>query len=231
MKPQLLRVGNSQSPVVIIDDFSGALDDILAIAEALAPYPPSQGNRYPGVRRMIGETDRGAYAYVRKVCEAAAPFVGGGFGVDSFDLDEASFSVVTTAPDQLEPAQRVPHFDSSEQNLIAVLHYLRVPLGSGTAFYRHRSTGIERITARDRDRFIAAAEQELAALGKPSDYMQGSDAVFEEIERVDAVPDRLIMYHGSLFHSGVIPHGMSFSPDPRQGRLTANIFINGRSST
>ena len=231
MKPQLLRVGNSQSPVVIIDDFSGALDEVVAIAEALAPFPPSQGNRYPGVRRMIGQTDPDAYTYVRKACEAAAPFVGGGFGVDAFDLDEASFSVVTTAPDQLEPAQRVPHFDSSEQNLIAVLHYLRVPPASGTAFYRHRSTRIERITATNRGSFIAAAEPELASLGKPSDYMEGSDEVFEEIGRVEAAPDRLIMYHGSLLHSGIIPRGMNFSADPRQGRLTANIFLIGRSST
>jgi hypothetical protein len=36
------------------------------------------------------------------------------------------------------------------------------------------------------------------------------------------------MYHGSLLHSGVIPEGMNFSPDPRQGRLTANLFIIGR---
>ncbi len=73
--------------------------------------------------------------------------------------------------------------------------------------------------------------EKLASRVKPSDYMQGSDAVFEEIGRVEAVPDRLIMYHGNLLHSGVIPHGMSFSADPRQGRLTANIFIIGRIST
>ena len=231
MKPQLLRVGDSQSPVVIIDDFTGAAHDVARIADALAPFPPSKGHQYPGVRRMIGESAPQAHAYVLNACGRLAPFVGGGFGVAGFDLHEASFSVVTTTPDQLQPAQRVPHFDSSEQNLIAVLHYLRVPAGSGTAFYRHRSTGIERITAHNRDRFIAAAEQELAALGKPSDYMQGSDEVFEQIGRVEAVSDRLIMYHGSLLHSGVIPPGMTFSADPRQGRLTANIFLIGRNST
>jgi hypothetical protein len=45
---------------------------------------------------------------------------------------------------------------------------------------------------------------------------------------VEAVPDRLIMYHGSLLHSGVIPAGMSFSADPREGRLTGNFFLIGR---
>ena len=231
MKPELLRVGMDESPIVIIDGFAGNAERIASIADSLAPFPPSKGNQYPGVRRMITESDRQAHAYVTNACEAAASFVGGAFGFGGFDLDEASFSVVTQRPEELQPAQQVPHFDSSDQNLIAVLHYLRVPAGSGTAFYRHRSTGIERITAHNRDSFIIAAEQELASRVKPSDYMQGSDAVFEEIGRVDAVPDRLIMYHGSLLHSGIIPHGMSFSADPRQGRLTANIFIIGRSST
>ena len=58
--------------------------------------------------------------------------------------------------------------------------------------------------------------------------MAAPDDFFEQIAHVEAVPDRLIIYHGSLLHSGVIPEGMKFSPDPRQGRLTANFFIIGR---
>jgi len=38
----------------------------------------------------------------------------------------------------------------------------------------------------------------------------------------------MIIYHGSLLHSGIIPSGMNFSADPRQGRLTANLFLRGR---
>lgn len=230
MKPQLQRVGNSQSPLVVIDDFSGVPEEVACIADSLAPFPPSKGNQYPGVRRMIGQADEQAYRYVLNACEKAAPFVGGAFGFDGFDLDEASFSVVTRRPGELEPAQRVPHFDSSDQDLIAVLHYLRVPAGTGTAFYRHRSTGIERITADSHRRFVSVADQELTAQGNRAGYMAGSDDVFEQIGSVEAVPDRLIMYHGSLLHSGIIPQGMTFSPDPRQGRLTANIFIIGRSA-
>ena len=39
------------------------------------------------------------------------------------------------------------------------------------------------------------------------------------------MPDRLVIYRGALLHSGIIPNGMKFSADPRQGRLTANLFI------
>src|SRR4029077_20409681 len=89
------------------------------------------------------------------------PFIGGAFEVGGFDLHEASFSVVTTPPGQLQEVQRRPHFDSSDQNLLALLHYLRVPRESGTAFYRHRSTGIERITNGNLKRFLDASEREL----------------------------------------------------------------------
>ena len=228
MKPQLQRVGTSHSPVVIVDNFTGDPEAVARIAESLAPFPPIEGNYYPGVRRMIGEEDRDAHAYVLNACERAAPFIGGAFGVGGFDLHEASFSVVTVRPDQLQEVQRRPHFDSSDQSLFALLHYLRVPPDSGTAFYRHRSTGIERITNGNLNRFLAASERELETRPPGPGYMAGSDDFFEQIAQVEAVPDRLIMYHGSLLHSGVIPEGMNFSSDPRQGRLTANLFIIGR---
>jgi hypothetical protein len=225
VKPQLLRIGSSQSPVVIIDDFSGAVEEIARIADSLAPFPPVAGVSYPGVRRLIGPADEQAYTYVMTSCERVAPFLGGGFGASSFELTEASFSVVSTPPDSLQPVQRVPHFDSPDQNILAMLHYLRVPEGSGTAFYRHRSTGIERVANNNVGELAACADRELTARPPHPGYMSGSDAFFEQIAKVEAVADRLIIYHGSLLHSGVIPHEMTFSADPRKGRLTANFFV------
>ena len=68
----------------------------------------------------------------------------------------------------------------------------------------------------------------LAKLVDDSGYMHGSDEFYEQIGMVEAVPDRMILYHGSLLHSGVIPPGMTFSADPREGRLTANFFLRGQ---
>jgi hypothetical protein len=225
VKPELRHVGNERVPVVVIDDFSGRVDDIIDIAAALAPFPALKGNYYPGLRRMIGPNDGAANAYVEKLCADAAQFVGGAFDVEGFSLTEASFSMVTTAPFQLSPPQRAPHFDSTDPELYALLHYLRVPDGSGTAFYRQRSTGIECVTEANVARFVAAAKREAATLPSDSGYISGSDQFFEQIEAVEAVPDRLLIYPGSLLHSGIIPSDMSFSPDPREGRLTANLFV------
>jgi hypothetical protein len=229
VKPQLQRVGTSQSPVVIIDEFSGIAEEVARIAESLAPFPPS-GSYYPGVRRMISEADERAYSYVLKTCEEAAPYIGGAFEVQDFRLRDASFSMVTRSPDQLHATQRIPHFDSFEPNLFALLHYLRVPAGTGTAFYRHRSTAIERVTGENRDRFLAASGRELEMLGPGSGYINDSNEFFEQIGRADAVVDRMIIYPGNLLHSGIIPAGMPLSADPRNGRLTANLFIIGGKS-
>ena len=84
--------------MVVVDEFSGRLADILKMAEALAPYPPLQGNYYPGLRRIIDEDDEKAHPYSLAACATAAPFLGGAFDVASFDLDEASFSKVKHPP-------------------------------------------------------------------------------------------------------------------------------------
>lgn len=227
MKPQLQRFGESQSPVVIIDDFSGSADEVAALADALTPFPLIDGNYYPGLRRVISRNDADADAYVERTCRAAAQFISGAFAVSRFDLLEASFSMVTFQPDELRPAQRAPHFDSTDQNYFALLHYLRVPLGTGTAFYRQRSTGIERVTEDNVASFVGMATAAAASLPPGSGYIQGSDAFYEQIGMVEAIPDRMVIYQGSLLHSGIIPPDMPLSGDPRVGRLTANIFVRG----
>jgi hypothetical protein len=226
VRPELHRVGKSQSPVVVVDEFSGELDRILDIADALAPFPPHT-NYYPGLRRVITRADEAADAYVVETCERAAQFIAGAFEIDRFDLLEASFSMVTTAPSDLSPPQRAPHFDTTDQKHLALLHYLRVPAASGTAFYRQRRTGIERIDDDNVELFVRTAKADAAALAPQAGYIQGSDEFFEEVGAIEARPDRLVIYQGSLLHSGIIPPGMSFSADPREGRLTANIFVRG----
>lgn len=214
--------------MVFIDEFSSCIDEICALADALAPYPALKGNYYPGLRRVISSVDEAANAYVERTCRDAAQFIAGGFDVDSFKLLEASFSMVTTLPSQLSPAQRAPHFDSADPQYLALLHYLRVPEGSGTAFYRQRSTGIERVSQENLARFIGTAQREAALLASDSGYIAGSNAFFEQIGAIEALPNRLVIYQGCLLHSGIIPRSMSFSEDPREGRLTANLFILGR---
>lgn len=225
MKPALHHFGAGRHPVVTVDAATGRVDELVALAERMGPLPEAQGNFYPGLRRMFGPDDTEANAYVDALLAALAPFIGGGFDCDSFELKEASFSMVTAQPQALSPAQRAPHFDSTDRGLLAVLHYLHVPPGTGTAFYRHRATGIEIVEPSTLDRFVAHARpQALQAKG----YIVGSDPHYEEIGRIEAMPDRVAIYPGRLLHSGIIPPDMVLSGDPHGGRLTANLFIQAK---
>lgn len=228
MKPRLIRVGESATPIVIVDEFSGQVDRIVEIAAALAPFPFHAANHYPGLRRVIGEADGPANAYVEHTLNGAAQFIAGAFDVERFDLLEASFSMVTLDPAQLSEPQRGPHFDTTDPKHFAVLHYLSVPESTGTAFFRQRSTGIEQVSEANVAEFVRTAQAQAATLPKDRGYVQGSTALFDEIGRVEAVADRLIIYPGSLLHSGIIPAGMTLSANPREGRLTANMFVQGQ---
>ena len=227
MKPEVRHVGKTQTPVLVIDEFSGSIDRIFEIAEALAPYP-RHTNYYPGLRRIFTASDKAANAYAEETCERAAPFIADTFDMDAFDLIEASFSMVTLDPTELSTPQRAPHFDTTDQKDLALLHYLRVPANAGTAFYRQRSTGIERVTELNVSVFDPVAEVQNAQLPEDSGYFDGSDEFWEQIGAVEGVPDRLVIFQGSLLHSGLIPPEMPLTADPRQGRLTANIFVRGR---
>lgn len=227
VKPEVRHFGNTQTPVLVIDDFSGSLEHILDIAEALAPYP-RHINYYPGLRRIFTAADTAANVYVEETCKRAAPLIADAFDMDAFDLVEASFSMVTLKPTELSQPQRAPHFDTTNQKDLALLHYLRVPPNAGTAFYRQRSTGIERVTELNVSVFDPVAEVQNAQLPADAGYFDGSDEFWEQIGAIEGVPDRMVIFQGSLLHSGLIPPDMPLTPDPRQGRLTANIFVRGR---
>ena len=221
---ELLLVGAERSPVLVFDEASGDPAALVETAAALSPYPAAS-NFYPGLRRLIGTGDVAAMAYVTRLLRSIGPRLCQTFGLTGFQLLEASFSMVTTPPERLSPPQRAPHFDSPDPDYLAVLHYLSATRGTGTAFYRQRSTGIEQVSAASLARFVEAAQRETTTA---SGYIHGSNAAFEQTGAVEAAPDRLIVYRGRLLHSGIIPPGATLETDPRKGRLTANLFVHGR---
>ncbi|MBA4163756.1 MAG: hypothetical protein C0510_03850 [Erythrobacter sp.] len=224
MLPARMFVGGSLTPVLTVDGIGPDPAAIVGMARALGPFPRATNN-YPGLRRIIGPADTPVWAYVAKLLNDAASFIGGAFDVDGFDLVEASFSLVTTSPEMLTPVQRLPHFDGVEDDLIALLHYAAP--NAGTAFYRHRATGIELVTPENVDRFVAVARREAQRAG-PGYVHPSSPGAFEPIGHVEGHAGRLIAYPGRLLHSGVIPQGFDFCADPGSGRLTTNIFLKTR---
>jgi len=216
-----LFLGLEKAPVVIIDNFSNALN--LIINDALkADYQMAEA-AYPGLRAPANPN------YLKLRDKMMFQIFSEIFGLSKHvACENASYSLVTAAPETLSAGQRIPHFDDTDPNILAIMHYLKGSENSGTGFYRHRRTGFETITAeRYKPYQDALAEDEDAYGPPPQAYICGDTKRYEMIGMIDAKPDRLIIYRGNMLHSGQITQDVTLSPDPAQGRLTVNMFLKG----
>jgi hypothetical protein len=217
---QVRQIGEGAHAMIVVDRFSGQPERIRAIAAAMAPFERSEDTYYPGLRRHFTRDDLAACAYADKVLERVVPLIGQVFGARRLECLDASFSIVATPPDALKAGQRVPHFDSVDPGYFAVLHYLSTT--AGTAFYRQRATGIEQVTQANRAACIAAAE---VAMTQARGYFSDEGFGYDQVGEVEGLLDRLVIYRGSLLHGSIIPPDFACDPDPRTGRLTANLFV------
>jgi hypothetical protein len=148
------------------------------------------------------------------------------FNIAGFTVVGATFALVTKRPVDLKPGQRLPHWDSTDPNHLALLHHLHHVPGTGTNFYRHRRTGFEHLSEARRAAYADAVEQDTAEFGPPKDaFMTNSNERFERIQEAPATFNRLLAYRGSLFHAGMVPEDFAFDPDPRTGRLTGMVML------
>jgi len=221
------EVGHEKNRVIVVDDFMDHPEALVRQAEAMAPFPDETVTYYPGVRRRISQDDPETARYMLGALKALAPMIQQVFGIRGFVPAEASFSMVTTPPQQLNIDQRVPHYDAADPSYFAVLHYLSpdAETKGGTSFYRHRKTGFERISPDRVERYYLTRRAEMMYAEPKPEYFRESDDHFERIARFEARFNRLLIYRGSLLHSGDIPDNFNFSSDPGEGRLTCNIFF------
>jgi hypothetical protein len=135
--------------------------------------------------------------------------------------------VVTLPGEKLEFLQRVPHFDSTNRNGLASVHYLfRGNLG-GTAFYRHRSTGFECIDESRKAHYFEILNQESTGPHAPAPgYINGDTPLFEQIGKQDGVFNRILIYPRNILHSGDLAPDFVPDPNPATGRLSINTFID-----
>lgn len=221
------HVGREREPLLILDGVMQrpeALVDYAANEVGFQPAWTEQGG-FPGLRAPA------PLNYVDKLVRSLAPIVEKAFALESVKLAraECNFSLVTLRPDQLTPFQRIPHADTADPLQFAFLHYLCAASFGGTAFYRHRATGFETLRPERLAQFEAVRARELEGAGPEPAYIIGDTAHYERIGAAEARFDRVIVYRSRTLHSGLIAPDASLSADPRQGRLTANIFVNYRS--
>jgi hypothetical protein len=181
------------------------------------------GEHYPGLRAPVPP------ALLAPLLRALTPLITAHFGAASAMVEDAFYSVVTTPPADLLPIQRLPHFDGVEPERLALLHFLSHDESSGTAFYRHRSSGFETITAARLPAYRTALAADIARHGLPEPgYIAGDTPIFERLARHEGRRNRAILYRGNTLHCADIPSGLALPADPARGRFTVNTFLRAR---
>lgn len=217
---EIKYVGNSEEPVVIIDDFHPDLDALRAAA-VNAPFA-RHAKFYPGVQAPADPV------HLQPVAQCLTKALKEVFCLQrGISLVQCNYSLVTTKNAKLSPIQRLPHVDTLDPGRFALLHYLAGSEQGGTAFYRHRATKLYVLSEKNYDHYKKTLEEE----GFPkAGYMRGSDDRFELIGHVEAKPNRAVLYRSALLHSGFIPQGAELSSKPALGRLTLNSFFQVKPS-
>ena len=205
--------------LITVDGFMAAPQTAISAAslQKFAKITP----QYPGVRSALPAT----------VCQAwlsaLTPMLNDSFGrAEQGWQMQAWFSLVTTPPGQLIPMQRFPHVDGTDPRQLAMMLYLHHTDHGGTGFFRHRSTGLEALTAESFPRYRDALNNDVRRTGlPPATYVTDGSPHFERIYVCEGRFNEAIFYRGNVLHSGLIDATSDLLPDPREGRLTINAFF------
>jgi hypothetical protein len=203
-----------------------AIDDLLAnpehvISEACLQKFAKISPQYPGERAALDP------AVCAQWLAQLSPLLDQWFGPYGRRWTmQGWYSIVTTPPGDLAPIQRLPHVDGTDPTQVAMMLYLHRTGHGGTAFFRHRSTGLEALTAADYPHYAAALQVDVARTGLPrAAYTTDGAPHFERTYIVPGHFNSAVFYRGNILHSGVIDNAAPLSADPREGRLTINAFF------
>lgn len=218
---QVLTVGIEATAILVLDGLltgGEALVDHAAEVAVLAPVKAG-ANFYPGVRAPAPS------GYVQALVRALRPRMARVFGAPEGGRAgvTSALSMAVLSANEATVVQRLPHIDTTSPNQLAVLHYLCGPEHGGTAFYRHRETGLEVVDADRSKAYVAALRRQMEGASIGPGYIRDSDALFEKIGAVEAAFDRIVVYPSRLLHAGILSD-VPASRDPRRGRLTVNTF-------
>src|SRR5882762_5956224 len=121
---------------------------------------------------------------------------------------------------------RIPHYDSTDPTVFAAVIYLFDRANSGTSFYRHRTTGYERIGGDNAANYKIALNRNMKQFGPPArEYANGSSALFERTHSVDSAFNRIVIYSGNVLHAADIDGSLFSGSDNSQWRLTVSSLI------
>lgn len=184
LQPRLEILGG-KVPVLFIDDiyrFPDALRE-RALQQHFTPAPYLYPGRVTGVPRTMPTVDRVCRWIIDRVNNDYLPHVpilSDGQPVNTLRIAHVDFAVVDTHPDDLDPAQKVPHVDPVP---VFALIYLNREDRGGTVFYEQIADGCSK---------------------EADGYPTASEEGFRVTAHIEPRFNRLVIYPGFVPHSGDI---------------------------
>lgn len=225
--PVVQRIPLGGTWVCVVDDALLAperwVEDAAAHAGGFAEAPR---NAYPGLELRMPD------AVSARIGEYFDRHLRGHYGIRRTLRQHAKLALVTRQPAQLQPYQTIPHVDAlacdaGECAMAAVLYLFRDPALGGTNFYRPRVPPA-RLASLVADAGALDGPAFAARHGVPRAYPGDGGDWFERVLQVPARWNRLLVYPGTMLHSGAIGAPDHLHADPRRGRLTLNAFLTCR---
>ena len=219
---KLAHIGRRGIAVSMIDNVLCDPAGVAALGFAHS-YSEDRSNLYPGLRAaMPASFSTALRAWLTPILQRNGVLAGNRV----IDRDTSFFSVVTTASSDLLPIQSIPHYDSTDPNLLAAVIYLCDTRFSGTSFYRHRKTGYEEITLDNQNNYNLALDSDLRRHGAPQrEYINGDSLLFEAIFTTELKFNSAVVYPGRILHAGNIPRQFNPPKDKSEWRLTITALL------
>lgn len=218
MDARINLIGRQQTPIVTIDNAVAGPE--MWRSAALELEWSQRGDHYPGPRAVAPQ------AYFAALAEPLRLALGEVYRWRSnVDVLGCYFSLATTRPADLTLAQRMPHVDSYEPARVAFVHFLCAPQFGGTAFFRQRKTGLERIDSGNCDAFEQVRSEDSIRLAQlPPDYVGADSPAFERLHVCNAAFNRIVVFPSNQIHCADLS-GVTLNADPLRGRLTVAGFL------
>jgi hypothetical protein len=219
---RLARIGRRGIAVTLIDNVLRDPEGVAALGFAQS-YAEDRSNLYPGLRAPLPASFSNAFrAWLTPILQRNGVLESN----RALCRDTSFFSVVTTASTDLLPIQRIPHYDSTDPDLLAAVIYLCDTRFSGTSFYRHRKTGYEEITEANRHNYQLALDNDLRIHGvPPHEYVNGDSVLFEAIFSTELKFNSAVIYPGRILHAGNIKKKFDPPKDKSDWRLTITALL------
>ena len=154
------------------------------------------------------------------------------FGIRRLKTSYGRLSMVTKAPQALEPRQWICHRDrlkiqADERAIASVLYLFENAELGGTNFFKPKQSAFATDILVHYSCTQSAKDFE-TKYGLQAGYMIESNDYFEKVLNVPARWNRMIIYDGMVFHSADIRHPELMTDNPQAGRLSLNGFFSGR---